>query len=340
MKRAFLVLALLYLGSIARANVFDLGPGLTNLETVRVGNAGNAADTQVMYDGTTGYGSVSYNYNIGKYEVTAAQYTEFLNAKAKTGQYALYNFRMSSTEGCHIVQSGTPGSYTYSVAADWANRPVDCISYWDACRFVNWLGNGQGNADTETGTYTLNGYNGTDGHLIARNVGSKWAIASENEWYKAAYYDPDKVGGAGYWDYATRSDIAPANQVQNPDPGNSANYEITYWPRSPGGATNVGEFENSASAYGTFDQAGNVSEVLETIPHPGLHPNRYTRGGSLADSASNLRASSRFVYPDPTIEGPGLGFRVVCLPEPSSLLALFCGVAGLGGVVRRRARGA
>ena len=36
-------------------------------------------------------GSVGYNYNIGKYEVTAGQYTEFLNAVARTDTYGLYN---------------------------------------------------------------------------------------------------------------------------------------------------------------------------------------------------------------------------------------------------------
>ena len=54
------------------------------IDTVPVGNAGNAADT-------TGYGSVAYTYNIGKYEVTAGQYTAFLNAVAATDTYALYN---------------------------------------------------------------------------------------------------------------------------------------------------------------------------------------------------------------------------------------------------------
>ena len=34
------------------------------IDTVSVGNAGNLADS-------TTYGSVAYNYNIGKYEVTA-----------------------------------------------------------------------------------------------------------------------------------------------------------------------------------------------------------------------------------------------------------------------------
>ena len=48
-----------------------------NIETVPVRNVGNTADT-------TGYGGVSYEYSIGKYEVTAGQYTELLSAVAAT----------------------------------------------------------------------------------------------------------------------------------------------------------------------------------------------------------------------------------------------------------------
>ena len=41
-----------------------------NMETVPVGNPGNANDTH-----GEGYGSVAYAYSIGKYEVTTRQYT-------------------------------------------------------------------------------------------------------------------------------------------------------------------------------------------------------------------------------------------------------------------------
>ncbi|MEY4243206.1 MAG: hypothetical protein RLZZ245_791 [Verrucomicrobiota bacterium] len=43
------------------------------IDYISVGNPGNAADS-------TGYGAVTYAYQIGKYEVTNAQYTAFLNA--------------------------------------------------------------------------------------------------------------------------------------------------------------------------------------------------------------------------------------------------------------------
>ena len=85
-------LALLCLNGIAQANVFNLGPGLTNLETVTVGDPGNATDTRYA---SPGYGSVGHTYNIGKYEVTAAQYTDFLSHKAKSDPYGLYNTTMA-----------------------------------------------------------------------------------------------------------------------------------------------------------------------------------------------------------------------------------------------------
>ena len=44
------------------------------------------------------------------------------------------------------------------MAADWADRPVNYVSFWDAARFANWLHNGQptgaqGAGTTEDGAY-------------------------------------------------------------------------------------------------------------------------------------------------------------------------------------------
>ncbi|MBN1490604.1 MAG: SUMF1/EgtB/PvdO family nonheme iron enzyme [Phycisphaerae bacterium] len=151
------------------------------IETVPVGNLGNAPDTRYEIPGS---GNVAYTYNISKYEVTAGQYTTFLNAVAATDTFGLYNTNMwSDGYGCKIERSGTPDSYVYSVASEYANRPVNYVSYWDACRFTNWLHNGQptgaqGAGTTETGAYTLNGYNGVDGRTINRNADWKWAVTS------------------------------------------------------------------------------------------------------------------------------------------------------------------
>jgi sulfatase modifying factor 1 len=336
------VVMLLCLGIAAQATI---------IETVPVGDPGNMGEWSGS--GAGGYGpdricgSVGYNYRIGKYEVTAAQYTDFLNHKAPSDPKGLYNSLMwTDTYGCKIQRSGPSGNYTYSVAPDWANRPVNYIGYWDACRFANWLHNGQGNGVMETGAYTLIGYMGSDGRAIQRNPGARWFVPSEDEWYKAAYY---KGGGinAGYWEYPTKSNSVPANQVLNVDPGNSANYywngaRYQYSIGSPYYRTNVGEFENSASAYGTFDQGGNVREWNETIVFQGSDRiSRGIRGGGFVAyvaQVSALHASNRGdIYP--TSEFDDSGFRVAeAVPEPSGLVALAMGIPALTLVFRRRCR--
>lgn len=340
MKKACILaaaLVLLCLGTLARADVFNLGPGLTNLETVIVGDPGNAPDTRYA---TPGYGSIAYTYEIGKYEVTAAQYCDFLNHKAKADPYGLYNASMwSDTYGCKIEQTGSSGSYSYRVASDWANRPVNFVSFWDSCRFVNWLHNGQGDGSTEAGAYALNGYTGEDGRWVERNTDARWFVPSEDEWYKAAYY---KANGrnAGYWDYPTQSDELPSNTGGDgyTDPGNHANYwNNGYTLGSPYWRTSVGEFENSASAYGTYDQGGNVWEWTEAIYYQGdYYTCRALRAGSFYEY-DDLRAVHRG-YNVSTDEFATMGFRVAAVPEPSSLIVLAGGLGMLAGLRRRKRR--
>jgi len=301
------------------SEVPGLAPPLA-LETVAVGDAGNVGELSGTGAGGSGSdricGSVAYNYNIGKYEVTANQYTDFLNNKATSNgdPYGLYDTSM--TNNCHIVRSGSgtaPDPYSYIVASDSWDRPVINVSYWDACRFANWLSNGKGNGDTENGAYTLDGYNGQDGNTIGRNPGAKWAVTSEDEWYKAAYY---KGGGtnAGYWDYPMQSDIptTPSNDFTYPDGGNNASfYQDGFTIGSPYARTNAGEFENSESAYGTFDQGGNVFEWNETIAM--INANgayRGNRGGSFGNYVHFLQAWTRVLSVLPLNGGFDCGFRV------------------------------
>lgn len=315
-------IALLGLGIGAQAAI--------TIDMVTVGDPGNLADT-------TGFGSVSSIYNIGKYEVTAGQYCAFLNAVARNNTYSLYVPGMADTQiGCGIHCSGTQGNYSYTVDNAFINRPVNYISYWRACRFVNWLNNGQTygleDADTtEEGAYSLNGYDGCDGRTIQRNATWKWAIANEDEWYKAAYY---KGGGseAGYWLYPTQSDIIN---------GNMANY-YTWYTSYVKSTTNVGGYPY-ASAYGTFDQGGNVWEWNESTTPCAGYSERGLRGGSFYHyydvSDRDLCASYRYSTTSWNSDC-FIGFRVVQaytpVPEPSSIIALLGGLTGLIGLRWRK----
>ena len=79
-------------------------------------------------------GAVDYTYNIGKYEVTAGQYTRVPQRRGQDRHLRAVQHEhvVDDRYGCKIQRSGTSGSYTYSVAADWANRPVNYVSFWDA----------------------------------------------------------------------------------------------------------------------------------------------------------------------------------------------------------------
>ncbi|HZK80326.1 MAG TPA: SUMF1/EgtB/PvdO family nonheme iron enzyme, partial [Humisphaera sp.] len=258
MNRAFVCLAA-SCGSLVGAVAVFASPVTILTVPVPAGGVANTADS-------TGYGSVGYSYNIGQYDVTSSQYTAFLNAVAATDPNGVYNSSMSGTTSGNpgIIQSGSSGSYTYSVAGGRGNFPVTDVTFWDTTRFANWLSNGQptgaqGAGTTETGTYTLTP-GGISGNTVTRNAGSTWAVTSENEWYKAAYYTP--LGGTGnsngnYWLYPTQSNtisLAQANYYTGASSG----------PGSGTDTTAVGSYAYP-SYYGTYDQGGDVFQWNEAI---------------------------------------------------------------------------
>ena len=171
---------------------------------------------------------------------------------------------------------------------------------------------------------------------VIRKTGATWVIPNEDEWYKAAYYDPNKdgTGVAGYWDFPTKSDgwTRPNNDVTEPDGRNSANFRTSenfdddYTLGAPYFTTLIGEFENSGSAYGTFDQGGNVAEWNETEIDVGL--SRGLRGGSWGGTVDGLLASNRILLAVPSTASTGLGFRVANVPEPAGV-TLLLGIAAV-----------
>lgn len=299
LRAACLATAAFIVSSVGQASA----PGLV-IDTVAVEAPGNAADP------VTGYGAVESTFRISKSEITLDQYVAFLNAVAQVPPNeviaALWSEEMANEKedpGQLILRSGSgteadPYHYALASSNKWKDRagarPVPWVTWYDAARFANWMHNGgTADANTETGAYTLVNYQ-TDG-AVPRNANARWWIPSEDEWYKAAYFDPAKPGGAGYWVYPTRSNVAPRDEMV-PDARKepevvplapAANYNEVYksFRRKQGGVlTPVCAYatddpaRDSRGPWGTCDQAGSLWEWTEAI-YPNS-PNYIVRGGS------------------------------------------------------------
>ena len=311
------------LAVLASVSLGNSASAVVSIDYVSVGNAGNANDA-------TGYGAVPYNYQIAKNETTVGQYAEFLNAKAKSDPYELYHPSMASTTFiAGITRSGSSGGYTYASVAGTENKPITYVSWFDSARFCNWMHNGQGSGSTETGAYTLNG---AMSGIYAVNPGAQTWIPSENEWYKAAYYDATKGGTGGYWSYPTQSNGLGGNTIGVP---NSANYNDGDYVGYPSMAlTDGGAYgANSDSFYGTNDQGGNVWEWNDAVVSGS---SRGLRGGSWAGPV-NLASSDRNGHLDagPSFDYYDIGFRVASVPEPSCVVLT---MLASGLLVTRRKR--
>ena len=302
------------LAVLARISLVSSVSAVVSIDYVSVGNAGNAADT-------TGFGAVGYDYKIAKNETTIGQYCEFLNAKAKSDPYGLYDSGMASvTTIAGISRSGSSGNYVYVPVPGTEYKPITYVGWFDAARFCNWIQNGQGSGSTETGAYTLNG---AMTGIYTVNAGATTWIPSANEWYKAAYYDATKGGTGGYWKYATQSNTLAGNTIGVP---HSANYNDGNFVGYPGMAlTDVGAYgANSCSFYGTNDQGGNVWELTDADE---------LRGGSWYGGEGSLLSSYR--YGLGPLYGFYIGFRVASVPEPSCLVLT---LLASGVLVTRRKR--
>jgi sulfatase modifying factor 1 len=293
-----------------------------------VGNPGNAADP------STGFGAVGYSYNIGTYDVTNSQYVEFLNAKDATGTspLQLYNSTMSNpTYGGINYSAGNANGSKYSVMSGDGNHPVNAVTFYDTLRFANWLNNGgQTNSDTESGAYILQGGTPTPSNAatITRQSGAHIVLPTENEWYKAAYYDPRTMAQGGppsdshYWLYPTSSNTAPTSSFPTATP-NSANI----LPSGPVNLTDVGAYTGTTSPYGAYDMGGNVWQLNEALISGS---SRGLRGGSFDDYSLILLSSYRNYFAPADENDVLVGFRVasiVPIPEPSSLVLATLGFA-------------
>ncbi len=174
-------------------------------------------------------GSVPYTFDIAETELTVAQWVVFLNTADPLGSnlHHLWDAPESSTVwpkfgSINRNMKAPPGQRYYVASSAWANKPYNSADFSRAARFVNAAMNGKVlskkitfvttvsgerlqlttysvrlSSRTETGMYTMKD------RAATRNSNSGFMVSSQNEWIKAAYYDPKGGGKFSYWDYPT-----------------------------------------------------------------------------------------------------------------------------------------
>jgi len=303
---------------------------LVSLEFVTVGDPGNAGSPG------GGPGAVAETFAMGKYEVTNAQYVEFLKSAAVVDPHGLFNPSMHADPLGGILRGGIAAPFSYSVKAGYENKPVVFVSALDGARFVNWLQNGQGAGDTEHGVYDL----ATFGSSAPQAPGATFWIPTQNEWFKAAYFQPWVMGGDvdDYWSFPTRSNASPLATGPNPANPNSANYAAAApTPGNPSGInylTDVGSYQLARSYYGTFDQGGNVWEPQWI----GGTSSKWVAGGGFNNGDYQMRSDGATYSGGAGTEQGDTGFRVATIPEPGAAAwVLIVGALALHGRCARAA---
>jgi formylglycine-generating enzyme required for sulfatase activity len=270
------------------SDVFGSGSNAYSIAFVPVGNPGNSNDT-------TGYGGVPYEYRIGTYTISQNQ----VDAAVRNG-----------------LQNVIAGPWT-------GDAPAANVSWYESAAYVNWLNTSKGyppayNLTWSNGAWnmalwsTTNDSNGNvawilGGTNLYRNANAVYFLPSENEWYKAAYYDPNKNRSlGGYWLYPTGGDSAPTPVVSGTNIGtavyNQTNSKLPASVFEPGGF----------SPYGTMGQGGNVWQWTETsLSKLNNNPqeSRVLRGGEWRLDERYLRSYRYSVSPD--ISYSSRGFRVL-----------------------------
>jgi formylglycine-generating enzyme required for sulfatase activity len=270
-----------------------------DIDFVAIGNAGNLGDTRTGAEGPGqpfanpyGCGAVGYNYRIGKYEVTNAQWNSFVDASgAPTGDEGIYNYSSQFTD---------------------PQQPVTNVNHYEAMQFCNYLTTG----DKSKGAYRFSGTNDNPGSFMGvdriaakTTYGTIYVLPTEDEWYKAAYFKPD---GSGYSNYANGTSIAPIGGIDTC-------YDQIYPYIGPWQVGSGTQEQN-----GTFDIMGNVWERTETFFYFYGQGRSGYRGGSYTDEDSLLLPSFR-IDNNPGYEFGSLGFRVVSIPEPCGFFLFVVG---------------
>jgi len=291
---------------------FGTGGNQFQMEFVTIGNPGNTADTTGIPNPV---GRVEYVYSIGKFEVSENMIDK-------------YN-----------LEFGNANSLTITKDSRGPNKPATSVSWNEAARFINWLNTSTGNQVAYKFTTTgvndniamwNSGETGYDASNPWRNSFARYFLPSADEWYKAAYFDPNNKY---YYDYTTGSDTAPTAV----DSGRTAGTAVYYKQVGPADVDQAG----GLSPFGVMGLGGNVYEWDESLAQSIFH--RGVRGGYWAvESEAYLSSSVRLGNNEPGVEQGVLGFRVASLSSstppavPESSMMVIGTLFGLGGLVAKR----
>ena len=241
---------------------------------VPIGNTNNVADT-------TGYGAVDYAFKIARHAVTIEQF--------------YYS-------GVGDIDQNYWNDGTRMVGWD---APATAMTWNEAAKYCNWLTSGS----PTNGAYQFDAAGSTltavDRDAALATFGTVYAIPTENEWYKAAYYT-----GSGYSLYPFGTDTPPLGGT-NENPQANIKEDGQYVNSSPNYVWKVGS--GAEEQNGTYDMAGNAFEWIESAADGTLDDmaeNRVMRGGSYAYDDRYTPSSSR-ISRDPSAPSIGIEFRPV-----------------------------
>jgi sulfatase modifying factor 1 len=351
-RRHAIAASALVAASLAPSALAQVDPA-TGIDFVTVGAAGNSpwAGNGDPDDQAVGRGGVNYEYRIGRYEVTTANWVEFMNAAWDrpvsdripfVGQPAFW--------GAAGTTPNTPGGFRWTVPAGSELRMVSGVSWRTAAIYCNWLHNGKsldraaflsGAYDVSTfGTATPFGF--TD--QLERSPGAKYFLPTWDEWLKASHYDPNKQNSdgtlGGWWQYANMRDT-PLTYGPPPSFGGDGTGMANAGFTLPGFAellTPLGSYSTQQSPWSLLDTAGGTIEWTESarigsgIPQSRIIDGSYFGSSpGAADAADKLGIrGSEF----PSIAFLDFGFRVASVvPSPSGVAV---GVVALVFSGRRR----
>ncbi|MEI6892926.1 MAG: SUMF1/EgtB/PvdO family nonheme iron enzyme [Pontiella sp.] len=227
--------------------------------------------------------------------------------------YGIGTYEITRSQwGAFVADGGPVGSGAgYAEESNTSgDRPVGYTSWNEAAQFVNWLNINSGYAPAykfdESGVVGLWDEDDQSEASAYRHKDTVYVLPSNDEWVKAAYWNGTEL----------QESSMPDNDLDHTD----AKYEPDY-----GSTWEVGS--GTQEINGTYDMAGNVWEWTDTAGSEG--DDMIIRGGAYFNPGTMLLSTDEGLESSRTLESSGVGFRVVVIPEPASIMLL--GLFG-GGV--------